>query len=195
MGTIRQVDPPRNSILVQMTGVTESSWIMVSPEAMISRAAEGTLADLKPNDTVVVSGLPTVIRASEIEFGGPPPVVLGGGGGNRGGGGAAGQGRGGPVLGAESGARATGTVVTTRPLVIMLPGSIRLNVAADPSTRVTRMVKATLADLKTGESVIATGQPDNIGGIVAMRLDVGVELRGGFGGGGGGGGRRPEGTR
>jgi hypothetical protein len=71
---------------------------------------------------------------------------------------------------------------------------MRLNVAANPSTKVVRIVKATLTDLKVGDNIRAMGQPDENGNVIAMRVDIGVDLQagagfgpGGFGGGFGGG--------
>jgi hypothetical protein len=85
-----------------------------------------------------------------------------------------------------------GTIVSTNPLVVMLPGNVRVNVTADPSTRITKIVKTTLAELKPGETIRAMGRPDDNNNVVAMQVVVGVDLnavgpgfggRGGFGGG------------
>jgi hypothetical protein len=84
-------------------------------------------------------------------------------------------------------ARVTGTVVTTNPLVVMLPGNLKVAVNAAPTTRVAKISRMTLAELKVGDSVRAAGRPDEMGNFAATRLDVGMELGpgGGFGAPGG----------
>src|SRR5207245_209283 len=59
----------------------EGRWIAVSPDAVISIQVSGALEDLKPNDTVVVSGVPTTISAAQIQIGELPRTPFGGFGG------------------------------------------------------------------------------------------------------------------
>jgi hypothetical protein len=82
-------------------------------------------------------------------------------------------------------AQATGKVVTTNPLVVMLDGNVKVNVVAESNTRIMRILPATIADVKVGDAVRAIGQPDENGNVVAMRLEIGVDLNAGFGAGGG----------
>jgi hypothetical protein len=206
LGTIKQVDPARNAIQVQMVGQeSQLRWVIVSGESSMTRQAQGTLADLKPNDTISVQGVATSINASQLQVGEVPQLPFGGGafGGPRPGGGGpgaapGGQGRPGAAGGGIRGmlgagtTQVIGTIVSTNPLVVMLPGNVRVNVTADPSTRITKIVKTTLAELKPGETIRAMGRPDDNNNVVAMQVVVGVDLnavgpgfggRGGFGGG------------
>jgi hypothetical protein len=84
--------------------------------------------------------------------------------------------------------RVNGTVLSTRPLVVRLPGNTQVTVTADPSTRVTRIIRGKLEDLKVGDTVRMMGQPDAEGNFTANRLDVGMDAMPGFGFGGGFGG-------
>jgi len=236
MGTIRQIDRGKNAIQVQTFGQNgaQDLWIMVAPDAALFAQGSGNLADLKPNDTIVVSGFPTAITAAQIQvgempppFGGPrngpagfarpnggPPGAPAVGGlppvpgaapgtppgnnpaavpGNppRPGGFGAGFGPGGFGPGGFGGGamtRATGTVVSTKPLVVMMPDNVKLSVEASPNTRISKISRISVADLKVGDSVRAMGQPRDGGVIVASRLEVGFDLTPGFGGGGFGGG-------
>jgi hypothetical protein len=205
LGTIRQVDAAKGAIQVQSSGQQgEARWIVLSPQTTMMRHAQGTLAELKVGESIQVSGVPTAISASQLQVGEMPQMEFRGGfggGGNRGGApggapeGAPGQGRRGPAEG--QGARLqppspqfTGTIASTNPLVVVLPGNMRLNVTAAPTTKVVRIVKATLTDLKVGDNIRAVGQPDENGNVIAMRVEVGVDLQAGagFGPGGFGGG-------
>jgi RNA polymerase sigma-70 factor (ECF subfamily) len=215
LGTVKtRIHRGRMELRSKLAPYGEARWIVVSPETSMTRQAQGTLAELKPNDTIVVSGVPLAIAASQLQVGEIPPMGFGGpGGGFPGGpggpgpGGAAG-GRGGgegrqPEAGAGRGGqtggqpmtRLTGTIVSTNPLVVMLPGNVRVSVQAASSTKVTRIVKQTLADLKAGDTVLAMGRPDENNVITAMQVLIGVNLNAGpgFGGGAfrrGGGGER-----
>jgi hypothetical protein len=196
-GIIRQVDPARNALLVQMRGgETASNWVMLSPETRILQAKQTTLAELKPNETIMVTGVPTSITAAQIQIGEvttPPPFggFRGGGGpggaaGGQGGrGGGAGRAGGGQMPGAVSSAQATGTVVTTNPLVLMLAGNVKVNVVAEPSVRVTRVMPGTITDLKVGDTVSVLGRRDDNDNLIAFQIQSGMDMGPGFGGGGG----------
>jgi len=226
MGTIRQIDRGKNAIQVQTFGQNgaQDMWIVVAPDAALFAQGSGNLADLKPNDTIVVSGFPTAITAAQIQvgempppFGGPrngpagflrpnpgPPgaPALGGvpappgaapgtppgnnpaavpGNPPRPGGFGGGFGPGGFGGGAMT--RATGTVVSTKPLVVMMPDNVKLSVEASPNTRISKISRVTVADLKVGDSIRAMGQPKEGGNFLASRIEVGMELTPGFGGG------------
>ena len=62
-----------------------------------------------------------------------------------------------------------------------------MNVTADPNTRITKIVKMTLAEIKVGDTLRAFGRPDDNQNVMAMQVAVGVDLNTGFGGGGRGG--------
>jgi hypothetical protein len=178
MGTIRQIDRAKNAIQVQTFGPggAQDRWIAVAPDAALLAQGSGTLADLKENDTIVVSGVPTAITAAQIQVGMPPPF-----GGQRPG--AFGGGPGGfGAFGGGMMARATGTVVSTKPLVVMMPDNVKLNVEASPSTRISKISRVTLADLRVGDSIRAMGQPKEDGTFTASRVEVGFEAQPGFGG-------------
>jgi Domain of unknown function (DUF5666) len=201
VGTIQQVDATKGTVQIQTAGPQAGSrTVAFTAETPIFRQSQGTLADLKVNDTIQVSGMPTAITALRLQVGElPPPAVGGFGGGGQGGNarGAAGAGPGrpgGPMVGT---ANATGTIVSTSPLVVQLPGSVRVTVTADPSTRVTKMVKTTAADLKVGDTIRATGRPGDDGNLTAVQIQVGIDPNAGFGGRGFGGNglqRRPGGA-
>jgi hypothetical protein len=206
MGTVRQVDRSKNRI--QVAGRDgEARWVVVSPEATMTRQTQGTLAGLRANDKIVVSGVPTAISASQLQTGEIPPRGIGGGfpggfpggpgpGGPRGGDGrrpGGGGERGGPMTGVAPLARVTGTIVSTKPLVVMLPGNIKLSVQASSSTKITKLVKQRLADVKTGDTLMAFGRPDQNNMINAMQVQIGVDLNAGPGFGGGAFRRRPDG--
>jgi hypothetical protein len=199
VGTIQQVDATKGTIQIQTTGPQAGSrMVSFTAETAVYRQSQGTLADLKVNDTIQVSGVPTSINAMQLQIGEMPPAGFGGFGG-RAGGGAGGAGGGGQAPGNAQGggaragagpgggpgtANASGTIVSTSPLVVQLPGNIRVNVSADPSTRVTKTVKTTAADLKVGDTVRAVGRPDDQGNVTATQITVGVDPNaGGFGGG------------
>src|SRR5438132_95362 len=82
----------------------------------------GTLADLRPNDTVVVTGIPTTIAASQLQIGELPPLpfgaMMGGGGQGPGAPPPAPPGEAAPLTlpTVQQTSRVTGTVVSTNPL-------------------------------------------------------------------------------
>jgi len=208
VGTIQQVDATKGTLQIQTTGPQAGSrTVSFTPETVVYRQSQGTVADLKVNDTIQVSGVPTSINALQLQVGEMPQPAFGGFGG-RGGQGGAGGGQGGAQAapgagpgapggpgGAQAMASATGTIVSTSPLVVQLPGNVRVNVTADPATRVTKVVKSTAADIKVGDTVRVSGRPDDAGNITATQLQLGVDPNAGFGGRGFGGGngfqRRP----
>jgi hypothetical protein len=212
MGTIRQVDRGKGAIEVQMLSPgAEIKWVNISSSSQIFVQSIGTIRDLKPNDTIVVVGVPTAIRAYRLHTGqmaiprtgtvvgnvqygvrpAPPTAAPGVGTSPPGTGGAApaaavppssGQpGAASPMVGNPSAtvlppSTVGGIVVSTSPLVVALPGDIRLTVEAPPSALVTRMIRATIGDLKVGHTLMAAGQLDASGGLLATRVDVGVDL-------------------
>jgi hypothetical protein len=237
MGTIRQIDREKNAIQVQTFGQNgpQDTWVTVAPDAVLFAQGAGNLADLKPNDTIVVNGFPTAITAAQIQVGEMPPPFGGPRNGpagfvrpNAGPPGAPGLGGIPPAPGAPPGAppgnnpaavpgnprrpggfgagfgpggfggfggplmtRAAGTVVSTQPLVVMMPDNVKLSVEASPNTRISKISRITVADLKVGDSIRAMGQPKDGGAFVASRIEVGFDLTPGFGGFGGGAFRLP----
>lgn len=206
VGTIQQIDATKGTLQIQTAGPQAGSrTVAFTAETPIYRQSQGTLADLKVNDRIQVSGMPTAITATQMQIGELPAPPAGGFGGGRAGGGpggnaqgAPGAGPGGPGGPAPSTASATGTIVSTSPLVVELAGNLRVTVTADPATRVMKMVKTTAADLKVGETIRATGRPGDDGNVTASQIQVGIDPNAaGFGGRGFGGNglqRRPGGT-
>jgi hypothetical protein len=210
VGTIQQVDATKGTIQIQTTGPQAGSrMVSFTAETAVFRQSQGTLADLKVNDTIQVSGMPTSINAMQLQLGEFPQAGFGGFGGRGGAGGAGGGGGQAPGNAPGAGARGvagggpgggpgmanvSGTIVSTSPLVVQLPGNVRVNVSADPSTRVTKTVKTTAADLKVGDTIRAVGRPDDQGNVTALQITVGVDPNAGGFGGGNGFQRRPGGA-
>jgi hypothetical protein len=221
VGAVSQIDRARNAIQVQTTGPAgnETRWVLVTPDTEIYLQRTGTLAELKPGDTIVVSGVPTSVNASQIQIGVVPPTFAGMRGATflpgpppgtptppipPGAQGAPPAPPGGPVPsdlpppgppgfappggfpgpGGGMATRLMGTVVSPNPLVVMLPGNVRLNVVADATTRIARVGRATLADLKVGDTLRAFGRPDEMGNVLATRVEAGMDMAPGFGPGG-----------
>ena len=84
-----------------------------------------------------------------------------------------------------------GTVATVNPLTIATQDGRRVTVVLAQNTRFTRTLPATFKDLKVNEQLIAFGERNQQGQLVAQTLRLGENFQfGGFGGFGGRGGNR-----
>jgi hypothetical protein len=153
-----------------------------------------TVTDLKINDQIQIQGVPTGITASSITAGQMPPLLSGGIGGGMGGGfiGNTRNTGGQPNRGvqeiqqgqSQNFATANGSVVATSPLTLSIGNHMTLVVKLATDAKVTKISSSTLADLKVGDKIVASGQTDANGTFTATGVGVNLSVRDGFRSGG-----------
>ena len=199
-GAITAVDTAAGTITINSQfGGGAPQVIKVGADSSVVTQTDTTVADLIVGDQVQVSGMPTGITVSQITVGTPPAGLPGGPGGRGGPGGPGGPGggggnaAGGGAPAPQGYAMANGTVktlpTTADPqLSIALGPDVQLSLKIAPNAKITRYKTLSLADLKVGDQIIATGQTADDGTLNAISVGVNMPMaRGGFGGGGFGG--------
>lgn len=213
-GTVSAVNASAGTITITPRGGGADQTISIPASASVLTQSPTTVSSLRVGEEVRVSGVPTTFKASQITVGTLPAGIGGpGGGGRRGfgggpGGGGFGGGPGGPNA-QQGGGRPgqgggtmtlTASVVSNNPLTLMLPDNTTVTLKVDPAAKINRVSTGTVAGVKVGDQVFATGQTGDNGVFtattVADNLDMGIGGgRGGFGGGPGGPGGRMRGGR
>ena len=165
--------------------------VQTSGSTAVTRSVSGTVSDLVPNATVVVSGplnADGTYAASTVVIGALGSGALGGaGGGNRNGTAAPRQG-GGSFGGARAGTAGTVKAVNGADVVLTTAQGSLVTVVTSPSTVVTKRVAGALSDLTPSKMVTVTGSQNADGTDTATRIVIAGAAFGGFGGGGRGGG-------
>jgi hypothetical protein len=207
-GAVSAVDTGAGTITIMpQFGGNGPQTIKVDGSTQIVTLADVAVADLKVGDKIVVQGIPTGITASSVTVGDPPPGLpglpgMGGGfGGPRGGGGNGGGNAAGAPAPPTSSATATGTIkvlptAADPHLTLSLGPDMELFLKIADGAKVTKYMTLKLADIKTGDRVMAAGQTADDGTLTATTLGVNLPQprgggrggRGGFGGPGGPGG-------
>jgi len=210
-GAIEDANPVMGYIQVGVPG--RGSRIVIAHEATaITQMAPIGRGELKAGDEVVVTGMPTVVVAERVQIGaalsmmdlmralqGPPPSAPAGA-----------EGApaptppaptapetpapaGPPTGGAAAGVTLTGHVRTTDPLVLTLGDGSELAVQLPDGAPILRRTEADLSALVLGDAIVALGQLDEDGYLLADRIYLGESVsmgrsggRGGRGGGFGG---------
>lgn len=215
-GTITQIDRASSAIQVQMPFGQQTRWVIVPAEATIEKDGQIALTDLQVGDSITINGVPTGITARQIRKGEGLEGLLGGmfGGGRVPGVGpgqppgpgaqpGGGQPPGPQLLQIRATANATGKITSTDPLTVAVTDEISVVITPTENTQLRAILSATRNDVAVGKQVIAVGQADENGNVVARRVILDAELPqlgggrrgmggpggpGGPGGGGGGGG-------
>jgi hypothetical protein len=184
-GTVSSFDGATLVLATRQGGTVD---VQTSGSTAVTRPVTGTVSDLVPDATVVVSGplnADGTYAASTIVIGAPGAgSTLGG---NRNGTPAPRQGAG-SFGGARAGTAGTVKAVNGAAVVLTTAQGSTVTIVTSPSTVVTKTVAGTLSDLTPGESVTLTGSQNADGTYTATRIVIGGAAFGGFSGGGGGGG-------
>lgn len=216
MGTITGGDATNRTIAIksQMTGAVQT--IQLSVATQIYTQVTVTVADLKINDKVKVSGIPTAITADSITAGDIPdflqPTTR-----PRPGGAA-------PAIAAatdptaqddpngdtvipapkvQATASATGKVISLSPLTVELSKDVSVVLKLAPKAKIIRITLLPFKNLNVGDKIVAAGQANTEGVFEATGIGINIDPSsglgiGGFPGGGGGfggGGRGGRGGR
>lgn len=199
VGSVSTVDSGAGTITLTSQFGGGAQTIKVGSGAQIVTLTTIAVTDLKVGDKIAVQGVPTGITTSAITAGDPPAGLPGMGGGPRGGNG--GQTAGANTAGtaaAQSFATATGTIkvlpTTTDPhLTLSLGTDTQLFLKIANGAKVSKYNSLTLADLKSGDQIMAAGQFGADGVLTVTTVAVNLPQRGGPGGFGGPG--RPNGNQ
>jgi hypothetical protein len=214
MGTVTGGDPATGTIIIK-TQIGGTQTIKVSPDAKFSVMSEVLVSALKLGDQVQVQGVPSKITADTISAGELPDVLAGAMGGrrNRGGGPGAPGGQGvqagaaDPNGAGQNGqaqapqpppamASASGKIVSKDPLTIELSDSVSVVLKVSETTKITKIMPATINTIKLGDTILASGTAGQDGTFTATGIGININMGGmggrgmfgGFGGGPGGGG-------
>jgi hypothetical protein len=167
-GTVSSFD---GTTLVLATRQGATVDVQTSGSTAVTRSVSGTVSDLVPNATVVVSGplnADGTYAASTVVIGAP--------------------GTGGAGFGRRTGTGGTVKAVNGADVVLTTAQGSPVTVVTSPSTVVTKTVAGTLTDLTPSKAVTVTGSQNADGTYTATRIVIGGAAFGGFGGGGRGGG-------
>lgn len=193
VGTVSAVDANAGTITITSqsgggNGGGSSQVIKVYSDAQFVTQSEIAVADLKVGDQIQVSGVPTGITVAQFTVGSAPSglpgiggVRSGGFGGPRGGGNPVGGSNAGGNAGttAPSFATASGTIkaLPTKAdphLTISLGADAQLSLKIADGAKITRYTTLKIADLKSGDRIMAAGQAAADGTLTVS--SVGVNL-------------------
>jgi len=183
-GTVSSFDGATLVLATRQGGTVD---VQTSGSTAVTRSVTGTVSDLVPDATAVVSGplnADGTYAASTIVIG-AGGTLGGAGGGNRNGTPAPRQGAG-SFGGARAGTAGTVKAVNSAQVVLRTAQGSTVTVVTSPSTVVTKTVAGTLGDLTPGEAVTVTGSQNADGTYTATRIVIGGAAFGGFFGGRGG---------
>ena len=158
-GTVSSFD---GAILVLATRQGGTVDVQTSESTAVTRSVSGTVSDLVPDATVVVSGPLNADRTYAASA-----VVIGA---------------------ARAGTAGTVNAVNGADVVLMTAQGSTVTAVTSPTTVVTKTVAGTLSDLTPSEEVTVTGSQNVDGNYTATRIVIGGAAFGGMFGGGGGGG-------
>lgn len=198
-GTVTGGDANTGVIVINSPAGGEQT-IRVNADTQFMAQKLVDVSALQVGDRVQVQGVPTAITASSISVGQVSDLLQFGGaqGGNRRGNNGGNQGvllmRGdegpGGRMAQQAFASASGKVTSTSPLTISISdtASITLKLATD--AKITKIQKATINNLKNGDTILVFGQAGNDGAFTATSVGINISMTGPgglFGGGGFGG--------
>lgn len=206
LGTITGGDAANRTIFIksQLSGAAQT--IQLSVGTQIYTQVTVTIADLKVNDKVKISGIPTAITADTITAGDIPdflqPTPR-----SRPGGAA-------PTVAATSdpatqddpnrdtlapankiqaSAEATGRVISISPLTIELSKDVSVVLKLAPKAKIVRISLLPFKNLNVGDKIVAAGQANADGTFEATEIGINIDLSSGLGMPGMGGGGFPGG--
>ena len=203
MGTITGGDMKAGTMVISSQFGGGSQTIKVNPDTKFTTQQIVTVGSLRAGDQVQVQGVPAVITASSITAGELPDFLQNNR--NRGGRGAAPGGATPATPGAAAdtaidpnnppqptaSATATGKVVSTNPLTIVINTNVTIILKLASGVKITKLSSVPFSSLKVGDKLIASGTTDPDGTFIAtgvgVNLDMGGRGMGAFGGRGGGG--------
>jgi hypothetical protein len=160
-GTVSSFDGATLVLATRQGGTVD---VQTSGSTAVTRSVTGTVSDLMPDATVVVSGplnADGTYAASTIVIGTP--------------------GTGG--FGSRTGTAGTVKAVNGADVVLTTAQGSTVTIATSPSTVVTKTVAGTLSDLTPSEAVTVTGSQNADGTYTATRIVIGAAGFGRFGGG------------
>jgi len=204
-GTVVDVKAAQRAIQVGSETGEAAEWMLVAAGGTIMKPLEAKLSDLREGDEVSVTGWPSAILVSEITLGMEAVSAPTGGQGGPGGPGGAGP--------APARRRnepqppvVTGRIISLDPLKIAVgrqstEGSVpqeaqkplpEISLTMGDESKVMRVTKVDLSQVQPGDTIVATGQRDDQGMMIAnsVFVNMGAGMRGFMGMGGGRGGRR-----
>ncbi len=199
MGTIIGGDMKAGTVVISSQFGGGSQTIKVNPDTKFTTQQIVTVGSLRAGDQVQVQGVPAVITASSITAGELPDFLQNNR--NRGGRGAAPRGATPATPGAAAdpavidpnnppqptaSATATGKVVSTNPLTIVINTNVTIILKLASGVKITKLSNVLFSSLKVGDKLIAAGTADPDGTFIATGVGVNLDM-GGFGGRGGGG--------
>ena len=171
-GTVSSFD---GATLVLATRQGSTVDVQTSGSTAVTKSVSGTLSDLVPKATVVVSGplsADGTYAASTIVIGAlGSSGALGGTGGNRNGTPAPRQSAG-SFGGARAGTAGTVKALNGAQVVLTTAQGSTVTVVTSPSTVVTKTVAGTLSDLTPSEAVTVTGPQNADGTYTATRIVI-----------------------
>jgi hypothetical protein len=158
-GTLGKVDTTAGTVEISSRRGGMQT-ITVPSTATILRQVSASAGDLKVGDMITVSGLPRQIDARQIQSGEEIPGLRRGAEAAGGAGARATAGTGSRAVRRGAEVRVHGTVTATSPtLQVRLDDGASVQVATSSDTTFQRTVRSTLADLKSGESVMVINEP------------------------------------
>jgi len=158
-GTVSSFDGATLVLATRQGGTVD---VQTSESTAVTRSVSGTVSDLVPDATVVVSGPLNADRTYAASA-----VVIGA---------------------ARAGTAGTVNAVNGADVVLMTAQGSTVTAVTSPTTVVTKTVAGTLSDLTPSEEVTVTGSQNVDGTYTATRIVIGGAAFGGMFGGGGGGG-------
>ncbi|MCC6446595.1 MAG: hypothetical protein IT210_24470 [Armatimonadetes bacterium] len=191
VGKVVSIDLNNRAVQVQSQfDPNTARWVAITDQTKVVRQVKGKLSDLKEGDQISVQGIPTAIKAAQVQIGEMPSLFpgmrRGGPGGNQSRPGS--QGR-----MPTSNASAQGKVTAFDPLTVTLTDKTEVVVTASENTPISKIETATFRDIKQNDMLAASGEPDEQGNLYAGTAIVGADfsqMMGGFGGRRMGGGRQ-----
>jgi len=205
-GQVTGGDPATGTIIIS-SPFGGSQTIHVTGDTKMVAMVQIDASKLKVGDTVQVQGVPNQITANTITAGELPDFLTAGLRGRGGPGGAGGNAPGAPPAagGAAGGANAqpgrpqqqafasaTGKITSTEPLTIEISSEVSIVLKLGPNAKVSKLMPATINNVKLGDNVFAAGTASQDGTFAATGLGINVNAMGGmmggrgFGGPGGG---------
>ncbi len=215
MGTVTGGDPATGTIIIK-TQFGSTQTIKVNSDAKFVVMSDVLVSSLKLGDQIQVQGVPSKINANTISAGELPEALTGAMGGRRNRGVAPGGQAGTPADaanpngGGQNGppqvpqappaiASASGKIVSKDPLMIELSDSVSVMLKVSETTKITKIMPATINTIKLGDTILASGTAGQ-DGTTFTATGIGININmgamggrgmfggpGGFGGGPGGG--------
>lgn len=181
-GKVKSVDTTAKTIKLIEARRGRICTVHVEDDATIRAEKTVSASDLKVGDEIAVRGIPTGISASSIIDGDPreamPPPPGGGPDDDMGDGpeGDGPQGDGPDRHGPPSMASASGKVTSVSPLTIQIGDDVSVVIKTASTARVHKIVSEQLSDIKAGDRILASGDPDDDGHLDVDKIAVNVHM-------------------